>query len=691
MGNEVTQTQNELELPASVKDLRVAGILDELSERFFPYECKFINLDARAWEEQIEAFNPHMLFVESVWNGYQKTWRGKFTPRISNEVFEVVNWCKEKKIPTVFWNKEDPIHMFTFLGAAFLFDYVFTTDMDCVPLYKRLLGHNRVGVLPFATAIQLFNPVEKYERKDAACFAGSYYAKREERSRDFESLADTLIEHYALDIYDRNPYPDNPDYTFPERYRKFILGTLPVEEVDLAYKNYKLGITLNIVKHSSTMEARRIFELLSCNTLTVSNPCLGIKNLFGDLVIYNERPEEFAAKLKAVLSDENYHQKLRLLALRKVIQEHTYKERLEYLYHKIFGISPVVSSPKIAVFAIVKTPEDVKRARFSFDRQTYPDKQLFIFAEQDEEICADGAETIYPLQQFHTALSGGFDFYAGFFPNNYYGKNYLLDMVLATRYVDVSVIGKSDHYKSNNGVIEHHEELGSYRFLDRMRLDRAMFEPHLLKILSPERIAADFTFEHLSCFSVDALNFCENHPGDSCSEVDDLQMNTGINMQDLYRISDSLTPELQNYSLGCVLEGHELSPEIDDQRMPMRFEKLPLGYLGFFAVSDRPKKVVFDNRILLSEITVNDELTRKRILHVYINGLDNGHVAYYVNYFTQDGQNLGAYLVASRACIAIPTPEDAHYCRLSISVHGEAHGMIKEVAFGPRVNAPIAV
>lgn len=87
MGNEVTQTQNELELPASVKDLRVAGILDELSERFFPYECKFINLDARAWEEQIEAFNPHMLFVESVWNGYQKTWWGKFTPRISNEVF----------------------------------------------------------------------------------------------------------------------------------------------------------------------------------------------------------------------------------------------------------------------------------------------------------------------------------------------------------------------------------------------------------------------------------------------------------------------------------------------------------------------------------------------------------------------------------------------------------------------------
>ncbi len=217
---------NQRDIPSRTDQLRVAGILDELSEKFFPFECHFINLDARAWEKQITQLNPHFLFVESIWNGYQKTWRRKLTPDVSTDFIRLINWCQKHKVPTIFWNKEDPIHMFTFLRVAFLFDYVFTTDLDCVPLYKRLLGHNRVGVLPFATAIQLFHPIETYQRKEAACFAGSYYAKREERRQDFETIADFFLDNYDLDIYDRNPYPGNPDYTFPERYHSRIKGSL---------------------------------------------------------------------------------------------------------------------------------------------------------------------------------------------------------------------------------------------------------------------------------------------------------------------------------------------------------------------------------------------------------------------------------------------------------------------------------
>lgn len=135
----------------NLKELRVAGILDELSCFCFPYECKFLELDIVNYIEKMEEFKPQLLFIESAWHGLKNHWYTKVY-NLSIEIREILIWCREHKVPTVFWNKEDPVHFDTFLGVASWFDWVYTTDMDCVPLYKRLLKHNRVGVLPFATS-----------------------------------------------------------------------------------------------------------------------------------------------------------------------------------------------------------------------------------------------------------------------------------------------------------------------------------------------------------------------------------------------------------------------------------------------------------------------------------------------------------------------------------------------------------
>ena len=52
----------------------------------------------------------------------------------------MLNYCRSRGIPTVFWNKEDPPHFDDFIGAAKEFDFVFTTDADCVPMYREALG-----------------------------------------------------------------------------------------------------------------------------------------------------------------------------------------------------------------------------------------------------------------------------------------------------------------------------------------------------------------------------------------------------------------------------------------------------------------------------------------------------------------------------------------------------------------------
>ena len=72
---------------------------------------------------------------------------------------ELVDWCREHGVPTVFWNKEDPVHYDDFLDTARLFDHVWTTDVERLDDYRRDLGHDRVGVLPFAAQPAVHNPV----------------------------------------------------------------------------------------------------------------------------------------------------------------------------------------------------------------------------------------------------------------------------------------------------------------------------------------------------------------------------------------------------------------------------------------------------------------------------------------------------------------------------------------------------
>ena len=92
---------------------------------------------------------------------------------------ELVAWCKEQGIPTVFWNKEDPPNYERFIETAKLFDRVFTVDVDCVPRYVKDLGHDRVEVLPFAAAPRIHNPIAAPDgRTFDIAFAGTYFAEK---------------------------------------------------------------------------------------------------------------------------------------------------------------------------------------------------------------------------------------------------------------------------------------------------------------------------------------------------------------------------------------------------------------------------------------------------------------------------------------------------------------------------------
>src|SRR5690606_6510863 len=139
--------------------------------------------------------------IESAWRGLDDSWYGAVASA-SAELLDVLAWCRNANVATVFWAKEDPLHMHSFLRVAHECDFVFTTDIDCIGRYKKILGHDHVSLLPFANQPRAHNPVETHERNPGIVFAGSYYRRFPERTKALESIFHAVRNEFDFDIYD---------------------------------------------------------------------------------------------------------------------------------------------------------------------------------------------------------------------------------------------------------------------------------------------------------------------------------------------------------------------------------------------------------------------------------------------------------------------------------------------------------
>jgi len=433
--------------------LRVAAIMDEFTESSFRPECQLLQLSLGGWQDELDAFRPELLFVESAHRGKDDQWYNKVA-RTCPELFGVIAWCRANGVPTVFWNKEDPVHFDGFLTSAKQFDWIFTTDIDSIPGYRSAVGHDRVHLLPFACQPATTNPIERYPRKNAFCFAGSYYARFTERGRDLSQILKAISANRSVEIYDRHFGGDNPLYQFPDEYKPFIVGQLPFSEIDRAYKGYRYSITLNTVKQSQSMCARRVFELLASNTVTVSNFSRAVRMQFGDLVITSDNGDEIVRRLQAVEGDEATRRKFQLVGLRKVMQSHTYADRLATIISKVKGTSVPNLLPTIVATGSAADPREFDALVAGFARQRYAQRRLVVVVPNGfipEPASAGGAVRIVPARMAAGLtcgeLAGEGELIAGMVAADYYGPNYLLDLALATRYSGAVAIGKVSHYQ----------------------------------------------------------------------------------------------------------------------------------------------------------------------------------------------------------------------------------------------------
>ncbi|WP_427130818.1 glycosyltransferase family protein [Pseudarthrobacter sp. S9] len=529
-------------------DLNVGVILDDFSRTAFSFEWNLLELRRELWRDQLGRTRIDFLFVESAWNGNSGSWQyqlaGASGPGI--ELVRLVEWCRDRGMPTVFWNKEDPPHYEDFLPAAKLFDHVLTSDSDRIPDYMRDLGHDRVGTLPFAAQPAIHNPVRPGHgwHSRGVAFAGMYFAhKYPLRRAQMDMLLGAAMTEARtggaeLEIFSRQLGGDKK-YQFPEPFDKHVVGTLSYAQMLTAYRAYKAFLNVNSVIESPSMCARRIFEITASGTPVVSTPSAAISLFFeDDEVLLAPAKPEAENMLRMLTSNAEFNARVVHKAQRRIWGEHTYAHRAESVVRAIApGRRRPVNLPSVSALVSTIRPQQLSHIFQTVGSQDGVDLELvllthgFVAAEgQLADLAHAHGVAKYTVLVAPDTLTLGeclnlcVEASAGAVltkmdDDDYYAPNYLVDLLHALTYSGADVVGKQSHYmhflSSRATMLRAADKEHRFSGLvmgPTITARREVFEAHPFEALSRGEDTAFLTSvaaANGSIYSADRFNYCQ--------------------------------------------------------------------------------------------------------------------------------------------------------------------------------------
>lgn len=388
-----------------LNEIKVALISDQFTHDSFKYEFEIIEITPEDWLDKFKKEKPDIFFCESTWHGYchgqNGVWSGKIQKLDDPEenrtvLFEILNYCKQNNIPTIFWNKEDPVYYRQngefFTDTASRFDYIFTSAEEVIDDYKKDFNHENVFSLMFAGQPKLFNPLKfNDEETSDVVFAGSYYKHHKDRMKVMDMIFDKIISQgINLRIYDRTYFDDIPHIGYPEKYKKYTNPPIDYKDTAKVYKTLRWAININTITESNTMFARRVFELALSNTNIISNYSKAMKRLFGDNIFIIEE-DEFPQLA-------NDYEDKRLSNLYTALSGHTYTERWKYILDTIaFPYKEEINDVSIVFNADSASADKCIR---KFEEIDYDNKKLVLICDEELNLENDDIQIYNSLDEF---------------------------------------------------------------------------------------------------------------------------------------------------------------------------------------------------------------------------------------------------------------------------------------------------
>lgn len=427
---------------------------------------------------QLSATNSTMLFLESIWNGNDGKWKGAMT--YDNPFHEqklalkaAMQIAKAKNLRTVFYNKEDPMHFDKFLPIAAEADVIFTSDSDCVDRYREEFPDKTVEVMKFAAPSATCNPqgAPVFEDRKSIAFAGGYYGENhDDRVEQMEYIL-PAIEALNGTIFDRHSEQPAERYRYPQRYQSYCHPAISYSEMVAQYRQFKVFLNVNTIISSPTMLSRRVYELLACGTPVISSPSAAIIEQFGDAVTVVDSAEQAIAEARRLVTDKTHWMKRSHLGYRHVMNGDTYDDRAAQIMRAGNDLDMSYEPPFVSMITPTKEPGDYVRIIENAFAQTHEPLELvvgfgYLYSEADvadfidrfEEESRRTGRTIrlryvhfrekvvlgYKLNALMHEATG--EVIAKMDDDDYYGPNYVSDMLLPMRWGGFDLIGKNQTF-----------------------------------------------------------------------------------------------------------------------------------------------------------------------------------------------------------------------------------------------------
>jgi len=343
--------KGETVTPRSFEEITLGLIADQFTTDTLASTLHVIPLSPDNWCNEIADQPIDALFVESAWKGNGGLWHrkiGYYTEEEFAPLQALLAHCHRQGTPSLFWNKEDPVHYERFRKAASLCDHVFTTDSRRIIPYLSTPGTltKTVSSCPFYASPRIHNLLPpKDVWKHTAAYGGTYYGKRyPERTEYMDKIMSAAVP-LGLTIYDRqHDDPDSP-YKYPAGLSSYVVGSLSYQQMIQAYKSHPVQINVNSVLDSPTMFSRRVMEAAACGAPIISGPALGMNRYTEGAaqIVLNET--EAAQVLENLLHHPAYRWRLALKGARAVMRAHTTGWRLTQML-RTAGV--VVAAPELS-------------------------------------------------------------------------------------------------------------------------------------------------------------------------------------------------------------------------------------------------------------------------------------------------------------------------------------------------------
>ncbi len=415
-------------------------------------------LTPNTYKEYLANTTPDLLIVESAWvtsTGYWHLAQHPSSPERAN-LLDLVSKFKKKSIPTIYWITKGHEYHDHFNTFATFFDYVFCTD----PIEATLLQSEgcRAEVLLPCVQPKLFNPFrfdDQAEDLDIGVLFDGW--------ADIDRLGEGLkilekVKPFGLDIIESR-------YDIPKKrlaqapaWADRILGCVTHTGRRNLLKYARTYLTCTPSLADPISKQWETIEAAACRLPIVHFGALEKEDCRAGIAKAFLSSDELINEIDRLHNDALYREKSAHLGWRDVFKNHTIADRLHTICRRINTSYDWQAFPPVSIITPTYRAPMIERCIRTFNKQTYPNKEMIIVFNGDAALPEvmtnliannDHIQLITVPREMFTGACMNLGIHVTdnqhllkMDDDDYYGDNYVLDMMLYNRAVDADVICK---------------------------------------------------------------------------------------------------------------------------------------------------------------------------------------------------------------------------------------------------------